>query len=75
MSIALLDHQVDAISIWEPYGYQLQNEESHQIHDLSIRGIYHLSFNLMALKSTLESAPQEKQASVGGFRSSARVDA
>ncbi|HFQ4835830.1 TPA: ABC transporter substrate-binding protein [Vibrio vulnificus] len=61
MSIALLDHQVDAISIWEPYGYQLQNEKSHQIHDLSIRGIYHLSFNLMALKSTLESAPQENK--------------
>jgi len=59
--LKLLTLKENGIEQIRQYGYQLQNEESHQIHDLSIRGIYHLSFNLMALKSTLESAPQENK--------------
>ncbi|ELP5728974.1 ABC transporter substrate-binding protein [Vibrio vulnificus] len=58
---ALIHGEVDAISIWEPYGYQLQTSNTHPVIDLSIRGIYHLSFNLLSLKSTINKHQPESE--------------
>ncbi|RTR30642.1 ABC transporter substrate-binding protein [Shewanella atlantica] len=53
---ALLSGKVDAISIWEPLGYQLNKEYGEQISQFQTKGIYNLSFNLIAKKATLESS-------------------
>ncbi|ABV38381.1 conserved hypothetical protein [Shewanella sediminis HAW-EB3] len=53
---ALLSGRVDAISIWEPLGYQLNKEYGDQISQFQTRGIYNLSFNLIAKKATLENS-------------------
>ncbi len=51
---ALLSGRVDAISIWEPLGYQLNKEYGDQISQFQTKGIYNLSFNLIAKKASLE---------------------
>ncbi|HAS6348553.1 TPA: ABC transporter substrate-binding protein [Vibrio vulnificus] len=61
ISQALINGEVDAISIWEPYGYQLQTSDTHPVIDLSVRGIYHLSFNLLSLKSTIHDYQSESE--------------
>ncbi|WP_299792893.1 ABC transporter substrate-binding protein [uncultured Shewanella sp.] len=53
---ALLSGEVDAISIWEPLGYQLHKEYGDQISQFQTKGIYNLSFNLIAKKATLEAS-------------------
>lgn len=61
MNDALIQGDVDAISVWEPYGYQLQTLSAHPVVDLSIRGLYHLSFNLLALKATIDEHDSESK--------------
>ncbi|MEZ9233135.1 ABC transporter substrate-binding protein [Vibrio amylolyticus] len=48
---ALISGEVNAISVWEPYGYQLSSTVGDVI-DLSLEGIYHLTFNLVTRKSS-----------------------
>ncbi|MGF1694525.1 ABC transporter substrate-binding protein [Vibrio lamellibrachiae] len=47
---ALTTGEVDAISVWEPYGYLLMSS-SENVVDLSLEGIYHLTFNLLTRES------------------------
>ncbi|WP_228768374.1 ABC transporter substrate-binding protein [Shewanella sp. TC10] len=54
--VALVSHQVDAISIWEPYGYQVKMLTNTEITNLGIQGIYQLSFNLISKRSRLTQA-------------------
>lgn len=46
---ALLLTEVDAIAVWEPYGYELTNTVPEQVEQLPSRGVYNLSFNLIGL--------------------------
>ncbi|WP_258955878.1 ABC transporter substrate-binding protein [Shewanella woodyi] len=48
---ALLSGEVDAISVWEPFGYQLNKEYGEQIRQFNTKGTHNLSFNLIAKKS------------------------
>ncbi|MCK6261795.1 ABC transporter substrate-binding protein [Vibrio sp. ZSDE26] len=48
---ALLEGQVDAVSVWEPYGYLLMST-SEEILNLSLDGIYQLTFNLLTRDAT-----------------------
>ncbi len=48
MVSALLSFQVDAISVWEPYGYKASLLSTTPVIDLGLKGIYQLSFNLLA---------------------------
>lgn len=56
---ALQTSQVDAISVWEPFGYQANIEFNSQINDLGIKGVYELSFNLISLKQYFDSSDEE----------------
>ncbi|KFZ37275.1 hypothetical protein HR45_11410 [Shewanella mangrovi] len=47
---ALMAKAVDAISIWEPYGYKLRHNSPSQVVTLSAKGIYSISFNLIVRK-------------------------
>lgn len=44
---ALLSKQVDAISTWEPEGYNLTNKQSNKTQVFESKGVYNLSFNLV----------------------------
>ncbi|WP_295892380.1 ABC transporter substrate-binding protein [uncultured Vibrio sp.] len=48
---ALVSGDVDAISVWEPYGFLLTSSVENVV-DLSLEGIYHLTFNLITRKSS-----------------------
>ncbi|WP_200768921.1 ABC transporter substrate-binding protein [Vibrio nigripulchritudo] len=48
---ALLNRKVDAVSVWEPNGFHLQQSSEEPVCDLSIAGIYQLSFNLVKIRS------------------------
>ncbi|WP_038175997.1 ABC transporter substrate-binding protein [Vibrio sp. NH-UV-68] len=56
---ALLSYRVDAISAWEPMGYQTDLLSVAQVHNLGINGVYQLSFNLISRPSHLEFAGDE----------------
>lgn len=56
---ALISGLVDAISVWEPWSYQLYDKEVGEVIDLSFRGVYNLSFNLCTLNSALERYPDQ----------------
>ncbi|KHD23319.1 ABC transporter substrate-binding protein [Vibrio caribbeanicus] len=45
---ALLSYQVDAISIWEPYGYRATLVSASPLINLGTEGVYQLSFNLLS---------------------------
>ncbi|MDW6094123.1 ABC transporter substrate-binding protein [Vibrio rhizosphaerae] len=51
LTTALFDGQVDAISVWEPYGYQAASQSETPLIDLSLSGVYQLSFNLLMMRS------------------------
>ncbi|CCQ10080.1 ABC-type nitrate/sulfonate/bicarbonate transport systems, periplasmic components [Pseudoalteromonas luteoviolacea B = ATCC 29581] len=51
---ALSTDLVDAVSIWEPHGYLLESELKNSIQDLSLPGIYTLSFNLSTLNDNIQ---------------------
>ncbi|MFV7783198.1 ABC transporter substrate-binding protein [Shewanella marisflavi] len=48
---ALLSGEVDAISVWEPFAYQLIKEHDDKIYQYPGKGIYNLSFNLVATEN------------------------
>lgn len=45
---ALLDNEVDAIAIWEPYGYQLVKRAHESVQALDSKGLHSLSFLLVS---------------------------
>ncbi|RQW61846.1 ABC transporter substrate-binding protein [Vibrio viridaestus] len=45
----LYSYGVDAISVWEPYGYQTELKASAPIVNIGTQGIYHLTFNLISM--------------------------
>lgn len=51
---ALLSGEVDAISVWEPLGYQLSKEYGDEIDQFKTKGTHNLSFNLIAKKAFIE---------------------
>ncbi|ASG00068.1 ABC transporter substrate-binding protein [Vibrio anguillarum] len=56
---SLFSSQVDAISVWEPYGYKTETSAPSDVLNLGLSGIYHLSFNLLSMKATVEEAHDE----------------
>jgi len=58
MEDALTSHEVDAISVWEPYGYLIENAVESPPVNLGIAGVYTLSFNLLTMGETVDAAPQ-----------------
>ena len=56
---ALLSYRVDAISAWEPMGYQTDLLSVAEVNNLGIHGVYQLSFNLISRPSHLEFAGDE----------------
>ncbi|MGF1720611.1 ABC transporter substrate-binding protein [Vibrio kyushuensis] len=50
LSEALFSGDVDAVSIWEPHGYLIMSG-SKEVVNLSLDGIYHLTFNLLTRDS------------------------
>lgn len=57
---ALFSRKVEAISIWEPFGYQAEQQSDANIINLGLPGIYQLSFNLLAS----DAASRNRQASI-----------
>ncbi|MCE0495879.1 ABC transporter substrate-binding protein [Vibrio salinus] len=53
--------EVDAISVWEPYGYLMSLQPDSKIVNLGSQGVYHLTFNLLSMKSYLHSNQQNIQ--------------
>ncbi|WP_434930577.1 ABC transporter substrate-binding protein [Shewanella sp. HL-SH5] len=47
---ALENGEVDAISAWEPLGYQILQRSQNANQVMSTKGLYNLSFNLIGLK-------------------------
>lgn len=45
---ALLAKEVDAIAVWEPYGYRLFEQAGEDIYQYPSKGTYNLSFNLVS---------------------------
>ncbi|MCR9388042.1 ABC transporter substrate-binding protein [Vibrio metoecus] len=54
----LFDKQLDAVSIWEPWGYKIDVAANSQVTNLGLPGIYTLSFNLLTMKNTPASEKQ-----------------
>ena len=48
LSPALIAGEVDFISVWEPYGYHLIEDQGSKIYQYPSKGIYNLSFNLIS---------------------------
>ncbi|MFM2588057.1 ABC transporter substrate-binding protein [Vibrio sp. TBV020] len=51
---ALLSYRVDAISAWEPMGFQANLLSVAEVTNLGVKGIYQLSFNLISRSPYLE---------------------
>ncbi|UTW12852.1 ABC transporter substrate-binding protein [Marinobacterium rhizophilum] len=49
---------IQALSLWEPYGYQVMKALGEQAVLLPTKGLHTTSFNLLAQKQTLETQPQ-----------------
>lgn len=45
---ALVAKEVDAIAVWEPYGYRLVEQAGDEIYQYPSKGTYNLSFNLIS---------------------------
>jgi ABC-type nitrate/sulfonate/bicarbonate transport system substrate-binding protein len=59
MSRDLLDNSdIQALSLWEPYGYKVMKALGEKAVLLSTKGLHTTSFNLLGLKQTLETHPQ-----------------
>ncbi len=56
---ALLSFKVDAISIWEPYGYKAMISSKSEINNLGLQGIYQLSFNLISIEKNIVQKEKE----------------
>lgn len=60
MPLALHRGEVDAISAWEPYAYESLNKKSSAVHLLPSKGIYSLTFNLVARPDSLTKDAQHR---------------
>lgn len=56
---ALLADAVDAISIWEPFAFQLQQQYPQQIYRFNTKGIYNLTFNLLVRRDNITTHLQQ----------------
>ncbi|WP_082712252.1 ABC transporter substrate-binding protein [Vibrio tritonius] len=61
MDQALFSHKVDAISVWEPWGYRTEMGANADVINLGLVGIYDLSFNLMTMRSYAEQHKEQHQ--------------
>ncbi|ABM00096.1 ABC transporter substrate-binding protein [Shewanella amazonensis] len=52
---ALLDKQLDAVSLWEPYASELMQSLKSDGSQLSTKGLYRLSFNLLSMRGDIQS--------------------
>ncbi|MCE2570601.1 ABC transporter substrate-binding protein [Motilimonas eburnea] len=52
---ALLNQEVNAISVWEPFGYELNTMLPEQVLQLQSEGVYNLSFNLITQQESMPS--------------------
>ncbi len=52
LTTALFEGRVDAISVWEPYGYQAASQSAAPLVNLSLSGVYQLSFNLLMMRTS-----------------------
>lgn len=50
MSEALAKQQVDAVSVWEPYGYETLSHFKKPPQTIRAQGLYNLSFNLLSMR-------------------------
>ncbi|SDH11216.1 ABC-type nitrate/sulfonate/bicarbonate transport system, substrate-binding protein [Vibrio xiamenensis] len=58
---ALFSYQVDAISVWEPFGYKTTISSAADIHNLGLQGIYQLTFNLISRAHIANQREQESE--------------
>jgi NitT/TauT family transport system substrate-binding protein len=59
MTRQLLDEStVEALSVWEPYSYEVMQALGEKAVLLPTKGLHSTSFNLLALNSTIEAQPQ-----------------
>lgn len=56
---SLISNAVDAISVWEPYGYLLETRANSETINLGMQGVYNLSFNLLAMNEDLNKTTEE----------------
>nr|WP_235801274.1 ABC transporter substrate-binding protein [Vibrio orientalis] len=56
---ALLSYRVEAISAWEPMGFQADLLSVAEVTNLGVKGIYQLSFNLISRSPYLEFVDDE----------------
>ncbi|WP_456295778.1 ABC transporter substrate-binding protein [Vibrio sp. AK197] len=56
---SLLSYQLDAISIWEPYGYKTTISSASDVTNLGLQGIYQLSFNLISRQQLIAELDDE----------------
>ncbi|QYK03576.1 ABC transporter substrate-binding protein [Shewanella zhangzhouensis] len=50
---ALLDKQLDAVALWEPYASELMQLLKSNGHQISTKGLYRLSFNLLSMRGDI----------------------
>lgn len=53
---ALFSFNVDAVSVWEPWGYRTEMTSASDVVNLGVVGIYNLSFNMMTMRATADSS-------------------
>ncbi|WP_020681429.1 ABC transporter substrate-binding protein [Marinobacterium rhizophilum] len=59
MSQALLENtDIQALSLWEPYGYQVMKALGEKAVLIPTKGLHTTSFNLLALNQTIEAKPE-----------------
>ncbi|SIO05532.1 ABC transporter substrate-binding protein [Salinivibrio sp. ES.052] len=58
---ALLNGDVDAIAIWEPYGYQLLKRAAEPVQSLNSKGLHSLSFLLVSGRLLVNKQHQDMQ--------------
>ena len=58
MSFALQSREVDAISIWEPFGYEASQLVGEDAIIFPHMNVYKLTFNLVAMKNYTQSDPE-----------------
>lgn len=54
MANALASNQVDAVSIWEPYGYDAFIQLDKNPQTIRAQGLYNLSFNLISMRHSAD---------------------
>ncbi|MCL1143753.1 ABC transporter substrate-binding protein [Shewanella gaetbuli] len=58
---AIINAEVDIISVWEPFAYYLQQQQLNTAPIMNTKGLYNLSFNLLGLKQSEFNASQKQR--------------